>query len=441
MKNICDYMIIQRDNDGMGRGTFSGKIENKGCYAVTRVMREDDNATIVPWTKCEQTGNNWKINLKIPQGGLYRVETRAVRGEFCLTNNRFDWEELIACASHVGVGGVFVLAGQSNMSGYGKDPAYDPPQLGVHLYDNSGNWVLASHPLNSVANPIYPNNDSNSGTSPGLSFGKTMFRHLGVPIGLVSAAKGGSSLEWWNPAEEDHYLFDSLKAKLEQVGKFAGMLWYQGCNEAGNEDEASTYFEKFEQSISLWREEFGHFPIAVCQINRHAWKGADCDRLWGKVREAQRQAGIKLKDVYVVPTMDMGTIDGIHNSSSSCIIVGERLASVMLKGRYNLTGSVAPSIKRIKRISSDTIFLEFFSSHMLRTMDDLACGMNIEDENGMMKCTKVSVCDNGVMVFGEREIGKNAVFHAYWEREESAFFVRDIYGMPMLACYGVEIED
>lgn len=443
MKNICDYMIIQRDADGFGRAGYEGTYQPvENTKVIVRVMREDDNFMAVPWQECETEENHWKTELVIPEGGLYRVEVRLAY-EHHYKNNTRDWAPLLACAYHIGVGDVFILAGQSNMSGYGRDPAYDPPQLGVHLYNNSGNWVLAAHPMFSVpeAESIYSNNDDCSSTSPGLSFGKLMQKNLNVPIGLVAAARGGSSLEWWNPAEEDHYLYDALEAKIKEVGKFAGMLWYQGCNETVEQKEAETYLEKFRQAVSLWREAFGHFPIVTCQINRHAWKGEDRERRWGLVREAQRQAALQIPDVYVIPTMDMPSCDGIHNTSGACVTVGERLANVMLKEHYGRQGFSAPSIKRIKKLDSRTIQLEFTQPHTLRTMDEIATGLNIEDENGMMKCTKISACGEVAKVTAERDIVGNAVFHAYWEREVPAFFIRDAYGMPMLACYNVKIED
>ena len=444
MKNICDYMIIQRDENGFGRGVFAGSFTPaEGRTVAARVMSEDDNMTVVPWQECETDGNDWKIELTVPQGGLYRIEARLVPENACPNNNVCDWGDLIACVYHVGVGDVYVMAGQSNMSGYGKDPAYDPPELGVHLYDNAGRWVLAVHPLSSVPDPIYANNDSGSGTSPGLAFGKMMMKKLGVPVGLVAAARGGSSLEDWNPAhDDDPYLYFALREKLNAIGNFKGMIWYQGCNDATNLEEATIYLEKFRQTVSLWREEFGYFPIVTCQINRHAFKADGDDRFWGMVREAQRQAAFEIDGVEVIPTIDMHTVDGIHNTSAACIAIGERLALSMLRALGERGGLEAPNLKSVKRTGADTVQLTFAGkNHMLRTMDDLAHGINIEDENGMMNCTKISVCNEGAKVIAEREIGKNAFFHAYWMREVPTFLLRDVYGMPMLACYNVKIED
>lgn len=443
MRNICDFMIIQRGADGFGSAVFAGEYRWKDEAVVARVVSEDNNLMVVPWQVCEVKDGEWRTELRIPQGGLYRVEARLAGELQTPQNNGYDWRELIACASHVGVGDVFVMAGQSNMSGYAKDPAYDPPELGVHMFDNSGHWTIAAHPMCSVPNPIYPNNDPASGVSPGLAFGKMMRRELGVPVGIVTASLGGSSLESWNPAEENPFLYHSMVSKLEEVGNFTAMLWYQGCNETTEDEEAQTYLEKFKQTVTLWREKFGDFSIVTCQLNRHAWKEEDRDRNWGIVREAQRQAARVIPGVFVVPTVDMYTSDGIHNSSGACIIIGERMASALLKGHYGRPGVFAPNINHIKRLDSRTIMLTFDneSEFMLRTMDDLASGLNIEDENGLMDCVKILAWDGGAKVIAERDIGKNAVFHAYWRREQPAFFIRDIYGMPMLACYGVKIED
>ncbi|MCQ2462351.1 MAG: sialate O-acetylesterase [Clostridia bacterium] len=441
MNSITDYAIIQRDKNGFGKCIFSGEYKYSGEIIMARVVSEDDNSTVIPWHRCSVGANEWKTELCVPEGGLYRAEARLCGAEQTETNNRYDWCDLIACVCHFGVGDIFVMAGQSNMSGYGRDPAYDPPELGIHLFDNSAKWCLAVHPLNSVPFPVYPNNDSSSGTSPALSFARALRRKLNVPIGLVAAAQGGSPLAAWNPAEEKPYLYEALVQKLNAVGQFRGMIWYQGCNEACDIQNAEAYLDKFTETVSLWREKFGYFPIATCQINRHAWKEEDREKMWGIVREAQRQAAKKIPDVYVIPTIDMYTSDGIHNASGACIVIGERLAAAMLKGHYRMGGYFAPDIKKITKTGSRTVLLEFEEKHMLRTMDDLACGMNIEDEHGMADCTSVCVLDSGAQVTCARDIGNNAVFHAYWHREQPAFFIRDIYGMPMLACYGVRIEE
>lgn len=441
MKNIVDYTILKRDKSGFTTakwcGSFSGQ---KGMKVVARVMREDDNQTVIPWIQCQTEGNNWEVTLTIPQGGLYRLEARETAEPFNQNHNRFDWSQPVGFARHVGVGEIFVMAGQSNMSAYGRDAAFDPPALGVHLFNNNHQWDIASHPLNSVVNPLDCNSDGGSGTSPGLAFGRMMQKRLGVPIGLISAARGGSSLEDWNPNKKEHELYDAMKSKIEDVGGITGMIWYQGCNET-NAEECESYLQNFTATVASWRKALGDFPIVSAQMNKHAYIKEGSDRYWGYVREAQRQAGRTIKDVFVVPSLDMYTTDGIHNGSGACVMMGERMASAMLCGYYGQPGNLAPSVKKAKRINSNQLLLTFDREETLRTMDDIATGIEVEDETGIIPCTAVSEHPEGILVTASRDYKSNAKFHAYYHRETPAFLIRNPYGMPMLACFNVPIEE
>lgn len=442
MNELKEFIILQRSDCGTASAAFSGELPSGSDYIiVARVLREDDNSVVVPWISCEIRESCWYTEVTLPEGGLYRAEARISQGIFDPYCNRYDWGELIKCVKHIGVGDVFILAGQSNMSGYGKDPAYDPPMLGVHLLNNRGEWEIAAHPLGSCTDAVYGNNDAGSATSPGLSFGRMMSLRLGIPIGLVCAAKGGSSIESWDPGDDDGYLFREMIRRFEDPHDFRALIWSQGCNETGNEEDASGYYGKFNRVIDGWYESFGKKPVVVCQINRHAYKEGGDDRFWGMVREAQRKTALERDSVFIVPTMDLFTIDGIHNSSASCVTVGERIANVLLFGYYHKGGYEAPDIRRIRKLDSRHILLEFTGNHIMRTMDDIATGINIEDKNGLMDCTGITVCREGATVEAERDIEGNAVFHAYWRREVPAFFIRDINSVPLTACYGVEIED
>lgn len=441
MLTIRDYMIIQRDGDGMGHAKFEGTYRSNDCnLVVSRVMREDDNLTVIPWRKCTTEGDKWSIDLDIPEGGLYRVEARQVKGDFTPYSNGYDWAELCGIAFHVGVGEVYVVAGQSNMSAFAKDFAYDPPQLGVHCLDNRGEWVIATNPLNSSVNGKYFNNDVSSGCSPALSFARTMYRRLGVPIGLVACAHGGAPLYQYDPDHEDNVYYPPMKEKIGLAGAIGGILWYQGCSDCGCDEDANTYLDRFTRIVREWREEFGDVPVVNVQLNRHAYRVTNDNRYWGIVRDAQRRAENVIHDLYTVPTIDLYTNDGIHNASGPCVILGERMANALLRGHYHLAGRLAPNVRKIIQVDKDKIKLKFDRDCAMVTMDNLAHGLNIEDEQGMMACTSVASDGLDIIVTGEREIVGEAVFHAYWEKEEPAFFVRDIYGMPMLACYGVKIE-
>ncbi len=456
MNNLVDYKIIQRNKDGYATVTWKGEYkfaENQG--AAASVVREDDNTIIVPWTKCTMEGNKWSVTLNVPEGGLYRAEVRVYDHVFLRTDGEiygdnfnqyatFEWTPLIAAVYHFGVGDVFLLTGQSNMSGYGRDTAYDPATLGVHLLANDQTWKIATHPVCSPVNSPYGALDHASGTSPSLSFGRTMMRNLGVPVGLVAASLGGVPLAPYDPDYENHYMYDMVIEQLKRVGDVAGIVWYQGCSDTGTDEAASTYFDRFNQMITKLRKVVGNVPVVQAQLNRHMMDKDydDIDRRWGMVRDAQRRAALEMEDSYTVPTFDLGMTDGIHNSSGGNVILGERLASALLQGHYGKVGTQPPIPVSAEKISATEIKVHFNEKlRGLQVMDNIPLGLHIEDEDGIMDCPKAESREGELIVTAPREIKGKAQFHAYWRSVIPAFIIRDIRGMPMLGCYGMEIEE
>jgi hypothetical protein len=73
-------------------------------------------------------------------------------------------------------------------------------------------------------------------------------------------------------------------------------------------------------------------------------------------------------------------------------------------------------------------------------MDNLPIGMNAEDEDGLIECTEAVAVQDGLLVNTERPYTLPAQFHYAWRSQPPVFAVRDLYDMPLLACYGVEIR-
>ncbi len=440
MQSVTDYQILQRDATGHARVPFGGRLDGaaKSQVVWARALREDDSLDMTGWQRCAQGADGWSIEFRLSAGGPYWLEARA-GDQGALP----EWCPRIARVAHVGVGELYLLTGQSNMAGYGRDAAYDPPELGVHLYGNDGRWKLAAHPLNDSLDTIYPENaEHTSHTSPALSFARTLRRRLNMPIGLVQASLGGSPLSRWHPGE-DGDLYRAMLRRVAAVGPVGGALWYQGCSDTDTEEQARRYLERFERMVELWRAELGELPIVTVQINRVKQHGPDeaRDRRWGLVREAQRRAAQRIPQLVVVPTTDLACTDGIHNSSGSNVILGERMAHAALAQLYGLGGMCAPDLRRAVRIGARRLFLEFGAGHSMRPAEGPDGGMDVEDAHGLAHCTECFSRSGGLEAEFERDFELPACFHAYWRCEPPAFMARDTSGMPMLSCYGVPIEE
>lgn len=437
MRPVTNYAILQRNEKGYATAYFSGKLpamqENEELYC--RVIRETDNITVIPWTKCILQGDEWSISLDVPEGGLYRFETKVANG----TNKTMEWFARTCIVRHFGVGDLYLLTGQSNMAGYGRDAAYDPPCLGVHLYGNNGLWDIAAHPLNDSTDTIYPENaEYASETSPALSFSRKLHQSLGIPIGLIQASLGGSPLSAWDPSDNGT-LYRAMMRRIEVVGNVKGVLWYQGCSDT-SAGLAESYLARFKNMVSLWRKDLGHVPFLTVQLNRWAVQNEESDRYWGIVRDAQRRAAVEIDGVYVVPAIDCSLNDGIHNDSASNVVIGERLADVALCKIYGKVGMTAPNILSAEYVDEQNILIKFDNAY-IRAIDEKACGLNIEDADGLADCVRAVVCDDGIQITCGRKFTLPAKFHALWRCQPPAYVPRDAFGMPMLSCYDVEITE
>lgn len=171
----------------------------EGAITVkARIALESSGESVCPWTVCQTDADGrWSVTFdRVPAGGLYRVETyMEYQGWDGLSSTRGDM------IHNIGVGDVFVVAGQSNAAGRAKNPVEDAPELGVHLLRDSGVWDLATHPLGETTGSVHQGHfeNHNPGHTPWLHFAKLLKRELGYPIGIVMSAYGGAPLRWWNP--------------------------------------------------------------------------------------------------------------------------------------------------------------------------------------------------------------------------------------------------
>lgn len=447
MVKVTDFAIIQRDENNEARVYFSGKIpswvEETACLWA-RVYSEDENLTVCDHTLCQRENDEWKIEFTLPAGGLYTFEVRVVGS---LKDDPNDGGR-ISIVRHFGVGDLYVMTGQSNMAGYGRDAINDPATLGVHLYKNNGKWDVASHPLNDSIDTLYPENREDGNiTSPALSFARYLNKKLNLPIGLVAASLGGSPLRAWHP-EEEGSLYRGMMRRIPVVGKVKGLLWYQGCSDA-NEKDSITYYDRFKRMIELYRKELGNIEVITVQLNRWAGNRSENeaerlknDRYWGTVRDAQRRLSLDMEGVYLVPCHDLPLSDGIHNASSANLIMGQRMAMAALKYIYKMPhlGQSAP-IPRSASFDDEThLFINCDKEFRIYTLDSRADGIHVEDETGLIPCKNSWGHGDRIYIETERPYKLPAKVHVYWQTEIPSFITRDRTGQPLLACYGMEIE-
>lgn len=334
-----DWQILQQGADGTASLELAGVYRtNAPEFRVeTRLVREADGTPVsaaLNWQPARLLPDQrWEARLtRIPAGGLYRLETRVWRTNCPDTRPmRGDY------VHHLGVGDLWVIAGQSNASGTGQGPVEDPPVLGVHQLGNDELWKLACHPLEDATRSRHPVTVHGvfQAHSPWIAFGRRLLEVGGYPIGLIPTALGGAPLARWQPGA-DLYLNMQEMVRLAG-GAVRGIVWYQGesdCNPTGRKN----YLERFTRFVEGARQDLGKpdLPILTAQLGRFAEAGGDVERnlSWTLLREAQRQAALRLPGVSLIPAIDLPMSDEIHVSAVGNTVLGRRFADVALSALY-----------------------------------------------------------------------------------------------------------
>lgn len=451
----ADWEILQQEN-GCARVPLAGhyqvhpaaiEVGVESVRPLYRVMREDDNTCVIPWsalahrTNADFTGT-FSDTLTLPAGGLYRIDT-------CLetrsTQENLTWLYRGDCVLHLGVGNVFVIAGQSNAAGYSRDAAPDAPSMAVHLYRNRGCWDIASHPMNeSTAAGSLPNEEMGiPGISPYLSFGKDFARLSGLPVGFVQTALGGSPISRWQPGAD---LYENMMDRIRRThGRYAGILWYQGCNDTAPE-LAPHYLESFTALVAAVRRTLGYpVPFFTFQLNRMV--GDPNDEGWARVREAQRQAAQALPAVYILPTTNCSLADAIHNSAAANLTLGEKLA---LQAAHYLLGAPAfeaPALAQASLTDPCTLRLRYDNVPfclVVRSVNNADTGFLLEDEDGPVDIVKISYgrhdrsCLNLILA---RTPGRGARLSFQYRADPAPYPpVDETTNLPPLSCWRVPLQ-
>ncbi len=273
-----DFQVIQRTTRERGtiplRGTFTDLPAPPD--AIEARLGPD-----APWLRLEARieGGRFQGPLDAAAGGWSRLEVRAIAGDRVLA---------AAAVEHVGIGEVFVVAGQSNSANHGEEK--QTTRTGRVAAFDGQRWQLAHDPQPGASG------DGGSFLPP---FGDALAGRFGVPIGLVACGVGATSVREWLPAgarfpnpptlegnvrrlpdggwESTGTLFDAFVARLRPLGPhgFRAVLWHQGESDANQRDPSRTlagplYQELLTRLITETGRTLGWEPVwFVAQASYH----------------------------------------------------------------------------------------------------------------------------------------------------------------------------
>ena len=373
---FSDHMVLQRDMPCPVWGTA----------AVNKTITVTYNGQTK--TATSDSLGNWLLYLDA-------MAAKTTGGSMTLTEAAVNTLTL----SDVVVGDVWICGGQSNMafplgfvSGGGCNRQADvdsanfpgirfltvPGSLTIDPRKNlTGGWNFCSPAT------------VNAFSAVAYYFGRKIYQDqsANVPIGLITAAIGGTVIDIWMapegaadiPALKPLYKLDIMPARPNPFNpgltfsafngmlyplapcRAKGMIWYQGESGELTHETTDGYYLKEKTLQQGWKRAFGldDFAIYVVQLANHGGPSSsptpDQPGSWPVVRQMQEMV-INLPHGGMASAIDVGDAGDIHPKDK--LAVGERLALWALKNDYGRTTLVpsGPILKDTVVVNSTTTY-------------------------------------------------------------------------------------
>jgi hypothetical protein len=243
-------------------------------------------------------------------------------------------------ASQQGQMALFILAGQSNMVGWAPIPETQEIDANIYVFGNDYRWRVAAEPVDDPAGQVDPVSlDRAAAFGPSLAFASAIrSQQPEMVIGLIPCAKSASAIIEWQRNLSDQSLYGACLKRAQAaspMGYFAGILFFQGETDAVDatlypqfKPNPAQWSALFTLCVDAWREDLRdpRLPVVFAQIGANSNPGEGSK--WELVQEQQR--AVDLPGVAMITTSDLATLDGLHFTTESYRMVGERFAAAYL---------------------------------------------------------------------------------------------------------------
>lgn len=231
---------------------------------------------------------------------------------------------------------LFVLAGQSNMSGYAAIPDdNEPTDPRIVVFGNDYRWRLAQEPIDDGREQVDEVSLDRGGYSPAMSFAlRLLERDSTLRIGLIPCAKGASAIGGWQRSLSDATLYGSCLKRVRAAaptGSLRGMLVFQGEADAVRVAEPGhaapqpkTWDRAFVAFVEAFRSDVGlpRLPVVFAQLGDIGHP--EGFPFWGEIQE--RQAALRHPQTAMIRAAGLPLYDGLHYTPDASREIGRRFA-------------------------------------------------------------------------------------------------------------------
>lgn len=283
------YQVFQRDGNS-GMVLIAGEVSPPGAYTIEARFNGGE------WQVVAACSYYFSAGLSMPEG-QHTLEVRC--------------GDESALVEYVGVGDVYIIAGQSNASGRGASKqTYSHATLKASVFkanykpDNLLDWT--DNPTGSVDAVLNDGATTSAYGSVWPALATHLMASTNVPVMFIPATKGGTRIKEWLPTA-DRFDPSTLYGAMVRRARWASanykaLLWWQGESDAGDFMPARTYADLLILLAEAVNQDLGCPVVAAQTITMTSLPG---------VRTWQINRGVVMAteaSPYILPGPDLGDL-------------------------------------------------------------------------------------------------------------------------------------
>ena len=241
------YRLFQRN------GTNQASVQVEGTYSGTPTSLEYRWGTTGGWANLvtSPTGGVFSATVVLTGPGQEPLSVRFSNNTGCS-----------ASLPSIGVGDIYICAGQSNAAGWAGQYLPASPPAGhtawvASEFDLQHVWRInqesALAPFYNLEGGFYPVFAPKAAAGSYYGALATVAMESGVPIAVIPCAKGGTSIDnWVASTTATTSLYGAMLATAQKIGAHRAILFWQGEAEMNPGSSPSTWAGKMSAIMSAW---------------------------------------------------------------------------------------------------------------------------------------------------------------------------------------------
>lgn len=317
------------------------RVKYEADQHVTAALLSEDNTACsetVSLTATEGDAGIYEGTIPdVPAGGWYKLN---IQGKASADGEA----EVSQTVEKIGVGEVFITAGQSNSCSFGETQTYAQEDM-VSAFDPKKDvWQHCDDPQPCISGF----SEGNGKGSPWPSAGDALFEKLQVPIGFVTTGFGGSTIA---QLLDQHYaaISDAIES-LRPYG-YRALLLHQGEGDSGIGTKQKDYAESLMKLIQQTREDAGYDLIWM--VANAAYTPYTTIAANNEILEAQKEVCDE-ETIYLGPlTDDMDKDSGYRRKQDNLHFNEEGLKEHGRRWAESITTKLIPDYSQLPPDESD----------------------------------------------------------------------------------------